>query len=164
MGGCDGGLLCPPPDPEPRADAAGRPRPDAASEREPRLARADLAGAGMYYDAWTDDARFVLAVVRQAAGEGAEVTNHVEVTELIREDDQVVGAHLCDRIGGSAFEVRARVVVNATGVWLDRLRLPPRFPTIRPTKGTPIFLPRAKVGNRHAPALPTRPDGRPVFV
>src|SRR3989442_5730439 len=103
-------------------------RPDAASEREPRLARADLAGAGMYYDAWTDDARFVLAVVRQAAGEGAEVTNHVEVTELIREDDQVVGAHLCDRIGGSIFEARARVVVNATGVWLDQLGLPRPFP------------------------------------
>ena len=139
-------------------------RPDAASEREPRLARADLAGAGMYYDAWTDDARFVLAVVRQAAREGAEVTNYVEVTELIREDDRIVGAHLCDRIGGSVFEVRARVVVNATGVWLDQLRLPRTFPTIRPTKGTHIFLPRAKVGNRHAVALTTRRDGRLVFV
>src|SRR6058998_819873 len=105
-------------------------RPDAASEREPRLARADLAGAGMYYDAWTDDARFVLAVVREAARAGAEVSNHVEVTELIREDHQVVGAHLRDRIDGSAFEVRARVVVNATGVWLDQLRLPRTFPTI----------------------------------
>src|SRR5207249_4964056 len=83
-------------------------RPDAASEREPQLARADLGGAGMYYDAWTDDARFVLAVVRQAARDGAEVTTHVEVTQLIREDDRIAGAHLRDRIGGSAFEIRAR--------------------------------------------------------
>ncbi|TLZ90856.1 MAG: FAD-dependent oxidoreductase [Methanobacteriota archaeon] len=87
-------------------------RPDAASDREPRLSRADLAGAGLYYDAWTDDARFVLAVVREAAREGAEVSNHVEVTDLIRENDRVVGAHLRDRIDGSAFEVRARGVVN----------------------------------------------------
>src|SRR5205807_6680094 len=109
--------------------------------REPRLSRADLAGAGLYYDAWTDDARFVLAVVREAAREGAEVSNHVEVTDLIRENDRVVGAHVRDRIDGSAFEVRARVVVNATGVWLDQLRLPRTFPTIRPTKG--------KIGRAH---------------
>src|SRR5207247_3044845 len=121
-------------------------------------------GAGMYYDAWTDDARFVLAVVREAARAGAEVSNHVEVTELIREDHQVVGAHLRDRIDGSAFEVRARVVVNATGVWLDQLRLPRTFPTIRPTQGTHIFLPRAKVWNRDAVALTTKRDGPPVVV
>jgi len=88
----------------------------------------------------------------------------VEVTELIREDDRVLGARLRDRIDGSAFAVRARVVVNATGVWLDHLRLPRTFPTIRPTKGTHIFLPRAKVGNRHAVALTTKYDGRLVFV
>ena len=139
-------------------------RADAVSEREPRLARADLAGAGMYYDAWTDDARFVLALVRQAAREGAEVANYVEVTELIREDERILGAQLLDRIDSSAIDVRARVVVNATGVWLDEMRLPRTFPTIRPTKGTHIFLPRAKVGNRHAVALTTKTDGRLVFV
>src|SRR5256714_13487411 len=109
-------------------------RPDAASEREPRLARANLAGAGMYYDAWTDDARFVLAVVRQAAREGAEVTNHVEVTELIRADDQVVGDHLRDRIGGSVFNVHARGVGNATGVWLQQACRPPAHPANRPAQ------------------------------
>ena len=139
-------------------------RADAASEREPRLARTDLAGAGMYYDAWTDDARFVLALVRQAAREGAEVANYVEVTELIREDERILGAQLLDRISSFALDVRARVVVNATGVWLDEMRLPRTFPTIRPTKGTHIFLPRAKVGNRHAVALTTKTDGRLVFV
>jgi len=139
-------------------------RPDAASEREPRLSRADLAGAGMYYDAWADDARFVLAIVQQAVREGAEVANYQEVTELIREDDRVVGARLHDRMNDSALEVRARVVVNATGVWLDRLRGPRPFPTIRATKGTHLFLPRAKVGNRHALALTTKRDGRLVFV
>ena len=139
-------------------------RPDAAAQREPRLSRENLAGAGMYYDAWADDARFVLAVVRQAAREGAEVANHIEVTELIRDDDRVVGARLRDRISGSVWEVHARVVVNATGVWLDQLRVPRPFPTIRPTKGTHIFLPRAKVGNRHAVALTTKRDGRLVFV
>src|SRR5256886_17172165 len=73
-------------------------RPDAASEREPRLARADLAGAGLYYDAWTDGSGFVLPAGPDAAREGAEVTNHVEGTELIREADPVVGPDLPDPI------------------------------------------------------------------
>src|SRR5207244_3965153 len=83
---------------------------------------------------------------------------------LIREDDRVVGARLHDRMNDSALEVRARVVVNATGVWLDRLRGPRPFPTIRATKGTHLFLPRAKVGNRHALALTTNRDGRLISV
>src|SRR5207247_10467145 len=55
-------------------------------------------------------------------------------------------------------------VVNATRVLLDRLRSPVATPTIRPTKGVHIFLPRAQVGNRHAVALTTKSDGRLVFI
>src|SRR5436305_178414 len=60
-------------------------RGKAASDREPLLARTDLAGAGIYYDAWADDARFVLAVVQDAAAAGALVANYVEVTRLTRD-------------------------------------------------------------------------------
>src|SRR5205823_9740904 len=123
-----------------------------------------LAGAGVYYDAWTDDARLVLSVVRSAAGMGAVVANHVEVVELVRAGNRIQGVRLRDRIDGISLEVRARLVVNATGVWLDRLRAPRRTPTLRPTKGIHIFLPRAKVGNRHALALTTREDRRLVFI
>src|SRR5205823_6663999 len=115
-------------------------------EREPGLRREGLAGAGVYYDAWTDDARLVLSVVRSAAGMGAVVANHVEVVELVRAGNRIQGVRLRDRIDGISLEVRARLVVNATGVWLDRLRAPRRTPTLRPTKGIHIFLPRAKVG------------------
>jgi glycerol-3-phosphate dehydrogenase len=133
-------------------------------EREPGLRREGLAGAGVYYDAWTDDARLVLSVVRDAAGIGAVVANHVEVIELIRAGNRIQAVRLRDRIDGISLEVRARLVVNATGVWLDRLRTPRRTPTLRPTKGIHILLPRAKVGNRHALALTTRPDHRLVFI
>ena len=133
-------------------------------EREPGLRREGLAGAGVYYDAWTDDARLVLSVVRSAAGMGAVVANHVEVVELVRAGNRIQGVRLRDRIDGISLEVRARLVVNATGVWLDRLRAPRRTPTLRPTKGIHIFLPRAKVGNRHALALTTREDRRLVFI
>jgi glycerol-3-phosphate dehydrogenase len=140
-------------------------RPQAAIEREPGLGAENLAGAGLYFDAWTNDARFVLAVVQDAGRAGAAVANYVEVTELIREGSTVVGIRINDRIvGGGVADLRAKVIVNATGIRLDSLRSPRPMPTIRPTKGVHIFLPRAKVGNRQALALTTKRDGRLVFV
>lgn len=139
-------------------------RPEAAVEREPGLIGENLAGAGVYHDAWTDDARFVLAVVQDAGRARAAVANYVEVTGLIRHGERVAGVQMVDRMGGGSAELRAKVVVNATGVRLDSLREPRPIPTIRPTKGIHIFLPRAKVGNRHALALTTKRDGRIVFV
>ena len=138
--------------------------PAGTKDREPRLRSQGLKGAGLYYDAWTDDGRLVLAVIQDAARLGAEVANYVEVVELIRTGNRIQGARVRDRLAGTAFELRAHVVVNATGVWLDGLRTPRPSPTIRPTKGIHIFLPRAKVGNRHALALTTRRDHRVVFV
>ena len=132
-------------------------RLEEALTREPRLRGEGLAGAGVYYDAWTDDARLVLAVVKDAAAEGTVVANYAEATELVREEDEVCGARIVDRITGDRFDVRASVVVNATGVWLDRLRIPRPHPTIRPTKGIHIFVPRAKsipVNRLTRPPLP----------
>ncbi|TLZ76543.1 MAG: glycerol-3-phosphate dehydrogenase/oxidase [Methanobacteriota archaeon] len=138
---------------------------DATVEREPRLSSDSLAGAGMYYDAWTDDARLVLAVVKDAAEAGACVANYTEVVELLHDGGgRGTGARLRDVIENRTFDASARIVVNATGVWLDRLRAPRGIPTIRATKGIHILLPRTKVGNRHALALTAPRDGRIVFV
>ena len=137
----------------------------AVQEREPRLARDGLAGGGLYHDAIANDARLVLAVVRAAADAGAAVANHAEVTELLRESDHVRGARIRDRLTESAWDLRAPVVVNATGVWLDRLRTTRgERPTLRPTKGVHVLLPREKVGNREAVVLNARSDGRMLFV
>lgn len=135
-----------------------------ALEREPRIADRGLTGAGLYYDAWTDDARLVLAIVRDAAHVGAIVANHVQVERLVENGGRVAGANLRDAIGGESFTLSSRFVVNATGIWLDRLRSARPAPTIRPTKGIHIFVPRAKIGNRHALALTAKRDGRVVFV
>ncbi len=135
-----------------------------AREREPRIAERGLAGAGLYYDAWTDDSRLVLAIVQDAAAAGAIVANHAEVEGLVHQGGRVAGARLRDAVAGASFEVSARFVVNATGVWLDRVRTARRDPTIRPTKGIHVFVPRAKIGNRSALALSAKRDGRIVFV
>ena len=135
-----------------------------AREREPRIAGPGLGGAGLYYDAWTDDSRLVLAIVQDAAAVGAIVANYVEVEGLVRQGGRVAGARLRDAMRGASFEVSARFVVNATGVWLDRVRTARRGPTIRPTKGIHVLVPRAKIGNRSALALSAKRDGRVVFV
>src|SRR5207244_8992552 len=68
--------------------------PQEAREHEPQIAAERLAGAGLYYDAGTDDSRLVLAVVQDAAKAGAIVANHIQVQGLVRKEDRGVGAHL----------------------------------------------------------------------
>ena len=139
--------------------------PAKVGEREPGLGDAGLRGGGLYHDALTNDARLVLAVLRSAAEGGAVVANHAEVIEVLRDGGRVSGARIRDRITQDGFELRASVVVNATGVWLDRLRTKADpAPTLRPTKGIHVFLPRKKVGNREAVVLNARRDGRMLFV
>lgn len=134
-------------------------------EREPRLSPSGLRGGGLYHDALTNDARLVLAVIRAAADAGAVVANHAEVVELLRADGRVSGARVRDRTNQRILEVRSSIVVNATGVWLDRLRSKAAtVPTLRPTKGIHVFLPRQKLGNREAVVLNAKRDGRMLFV
>ncbi|MET7900234.1 glycerol-3-phosphate dehydrogenase/oxidase [Streptomyces sp. NPDC005336] len=85
----------------------------------PCLRKDALVGALQYYDAEEDDARFVAMLVRTAAKYGAHVANRARVVGFLREGARVVGARVHDLEQGGEFEVRARQVVNATGVWTD---------------------------------------------
>ncbi|MFD5000502.1 glycerol-3-phosphate dehydrogenase/oxidase [Streptomyces buecherae] len=85
----------------------------------PALRKDALVGALQYYDAQMDDARFVTTLVRTAASYGATVANRARVVGFLREGERVVGARVSDLEQGGEFEVRARQVVNATGVWTD---------------------------------------------
>ncbi|MFI1098229.1 glycerol-3-phosphate dehydrogenase/oxidase [Streptomyces sp. NPDC020917] len=85
----------------------------------PALRKDALVGALQYYDAQMDDARFVVTLVRTAATYGAQVANGAKVVAFLREGERVVGARVQDVEAGGEYEVRARQVVNATGVWTD---------------------------------------------
>ncbi len=125
-----------------------------------------LAWAYLYYDAQADDARLTLTVARTAAlDHGATVANHARVTGLLREGGRVAGAQV--DAGGTEIEARARVVVNATGVWADDVRAldegtHPR--SIRPAKGIHITVPWDKVRNDIAAVVPVARDRRSIFV
>jgi glycerol-3-phosphate dehydrogenase len=85
----------------------------------PCLKRETLVGALQYYDAQMDDARYVTTLVRTAAGYGALAANRARVVGFLREGERVVGARVQDVEQGGEYEVRARQIVNATGVWTD---------------------------------------------
>lgn len=134
--------------------------------REPNLQPDGLLGGALYYDAATDDARLALANALGAAEAGALVLNHAAVTALIADNDRIAGASIRDALDGVEVEVRARVVVNATGPWSDELRRldGQASPTIRGSKGVHIALPRERVGNHGALTLLAPGDGRVFFV
>lgn len=85
----------------------------------PSLKDDAFVGSIRYYDAQVDDARLVLDLVRTAANYGALAANRVKVVDFLREGERVVGARLEDQESGDAFEVKAKQIVNATGVWTD---------------------------------------------
>jgi glycerol-3-phosphate dehydrogenase len=140
-------------------------------ELEPLLRQAGLTGGALYYDAQCDDARLTLAVIRAAARAGARVANYTSVAELLREGegggDRVSGARLRDEQTGAQGEVRAAVIINATGPWCDKVRqleAPAAAPILRPTKGVHLVVAQARIGNRHAIIFTSPLDGRVMFI
>jgi glycerol-3-phosphate dehydrogenase len=109
-----------------------------------------VRGSIRYWDAQVDDARHTLAVVRTAAGYGARVLSSARVVSLLRDsgrpDAAVVGVRVADLTDGSSFDVRARSVVAATGVWSDDIgtMLGDDAPSlkVRASKGVHLLVPR----------------------
>ena len=81
-----------------------------------------VSGAIQYYDCQVDDARLVTTIARTAARHGAHVATRVRVTGFLREGERVVGVTARDLEHGQDLEIRARVVVNAAGVWTDEIQ------------------------------------------
>jgi glycerol-3-phosphate dehydrogenase len=115
-------------------------RPGEAALLVPAVAREHLHGAWIAHDGQlVDDARLVVALARTAAGRGARILTRVRATGL-RAD----GATLEDTRTGAGLTVRARVVVNATGVWAGTVDPSVR---LRPSRGTHVVVPAARLGS-----------------
>jgi glycerol-3-phosphate dehydrogenase len=129
------------------------------------LSQKSLRGACYYTDAITDDARLVLRVLQEARAEGARTLNYVSVSKLLLGSDGVEGVEACVPETGEILSLTARVVINATGAWADRLRgqLTPEK-RIRPLRGSHIVLPYDALPVDAALALLHPRDKRAVFV
>jgi glycerol-3-phosphate dehydrogenase len=143
---------------------------DEAIALAPALADSGLLHSYVYGDCATDDARLVLAVVQAARAFGALALPYAEVTGLLTDSaGRVRAATVHDRVGGRDVEITARHVVNATGVWVDRLQAleqPGRAAVVQPSKGVHVVVPRERLPLREASVLlPSRQgDGRSMFA
>lgn len=119
----------------------------------PSLRDDALVGGITYYDAQVDDARYVSSLARTASFYGAHVANRVRVEGFLKVGERVVGVQARDLLTGERFDIRARQVVNATGVWTDDTQAMVgergQF-KVRASKGIHLVVPRdrfqSKVG------------------
>jgi glycerol-3-phosphate dehydrogenase len=119
----------------------------AAMRMAPALRRDSMVGAIRYWDAQVDDARHTMELARTAASYGATVTTSTRVTGLLREGERVVGVEVRDQESGEQIAVRGRQVINATGVWADRIQEMAGRGRIRvrASKGIHLVVPRDRI-------------------
>jgi len=134
----------------------------------PALAGRKPTSGYLFYDCQTDDVRLVLTVLGEAERFGAVCVNGVEVTELVESGGQASGVRARDEETGEELVIGARTVVNATGVWADRLRPgelldEAEVPHIRPSRGTHITLDRADLPLIAGAIVPAG-GGRSIFA
>lgn len=134
----------------------------------PNVNREGLEGGIEYHDGQFDDARMALTLVRTAADRGAAVANQLPVSELLKDaHDRVRGARVTDLETGAAFDIRARVVINACGIWADdvrRLDAPNAAPRVEPAQGSHVVLPKSFQPSDCAIMVPHTDDGRVLFA
>ena len=132
-------------------------------QRESSLQPEGLTGGAVYYDASTDDSRLTVATAMSAVDAGAVVVTHTRVSRILREKTRAIGAEVRSQFDGEDGEVRAKVIVNATGVWQNAADAIERGTRPRGSKGVHIAVPRERVGNRDAITMISSVDGRVMF-
>jgi glycerol-3-phosphate dehydrogenase len=141
--------------------------PKEALHKFPMLKSERLRGGVVYFDGQFDDARMNIGIAVTAAEQGATIANHVEVLKLNKAGKQLSGAHVRDRLSGKEWDIRARVIINATGPFADTIRRldDPECPALlSASSGTHIV-----VAARFSPPgtgllIPKTEDGRVLFI
>jgi glycerol-3-phosphate dehydrogenase len=136
----------------------------------PTVRAEGLKGGIKYWDGQFDDARLALALARTAASRGAIVVNYCAVRGLHHEKGKVVGLSCQDRETGRIHDIKARCVINATGVWVDELRQKdgdaigrPVRAMVAPSQGVHVVVDREFLPGDHALMVPKTADGRVLF-
>jgi glycerol-3-phosphate dehydrogenase len=137
-------------------------------ERLPALAGREPTSGYLFYDCQTDDSRLVLTVLAEAERFGAVCANRLLVTGLIEEGGRAAGVAVRDAESGEALEIRAANVINATGVWADRIRPgelhdEAEVPRIAPSRGTHITLAADQIPLVDGAIVPAG-EGRSIFA
>jgi glycerol-3-phosphate dehydrogenase len=88
----------------------------------PALPAKSLTGGCLYYDAVINDSRWTMEVLKDGVANGGLAVNYAPVTQVLRSDEQVAGTRIHDELSGNHYDIRSRVVVNATGIFADQIR------------------------------------------
>lgn len=133
----------------------------------PGLNAGGIAGGIEYWDGQFDDARLAIALMRTAVDLGAACLNYLPVTGLIKDGERVAGALAEDAETGERFDIPARVVINATGVYVDAVR---RFEDaaaramLSPSQGIHLVVDADFLPGNTALMIPETEDGRVMFA
>src|SRR6266849_479203 len=134
----------------------------------PMLVTDRLKSGFIYYDAQTHDARLTLALLRTAADYGATNANYAEVVSFISERGKVCGVRVRDRLADQELSIRARHIVNATGIYseqVDALSGHASKVQVDPSKGVHLVFSRETLRLGHdAVVLPETEDKRILFI
>ncbi|MGB7398977.1 FAD-dependent oxidoreductase [Castellaniella sp.] len=134
-----------------------------------------LYGGVKYWDGQFDDARLALTLARTAAAQGALLVNYCPAVDILHEDGRICGVRWKDGLAASdqplEGQVRARCVINATGVWVDAVRQLDDAargqrvrPMVAPSQGVHLVVDRSFLPSDHALLVPHTRDGRVLFA
>ncbi len=138
-----------------------------ALRRFPGLKAEGLKAGVLYFDGQFHDARMALSLALTAEKQGAVISNHVAVTNILKEEGEVSGAELQDSLTGDRWQIKARGVINATGPFVDHIRMMdnPAAPKIlSASTGIHIILDKRFAPPDTGLMIPETEDGRVLFV
>jgi glycerol-3-phosphate dehydrogenase len=133
----------------------------------PTIESKSLIGGVIYYDGQFDDARLVIDMARTAAEQGATLINYMGVIRLLKKQNIIAGLVAVDHLGGTEYEITAKVVINATGVFADsilQLDCPETEKIIVPSQGIHLVLDKSFLPKENAIMVPHTDDGRVLFA
>jgi glycerol-3-phosphate dehydrogenase len=136
-------------------------------KRIPTLQPTGLLGGVAYYDGQFDDSRLAVNLAQTVFDLGGAAISYVQVTSLIKEDGLVAGAIVRDSETGNEHTIRAKAVINATGVFSDSVRKmddPEAKTVIAASQGAHVVLPKSFLPGDTAIMVPHTPDGRVMFA
>jgi glycerol-3-phosphate dehydrogenase len=140
---------------------------EATLQTIPNLQGAKLHGSVLYHDGQFNDARLALEIARTAEDHGAVVLNYARCARLIQSEGKLMGAVVVDQETGTSYDVRAKVVFNATGIFVDELRKmndpsTPQLLTL--SRGSHIVVGPEVLGSGAGIMVPKTKDGRVIFA
>jgi glycerol-3-phosphate dehydrogenase len=136
-------------------------------QHAPTLDPEGLRGGVMYHDGQFDDSRLALNLAQTAIEQGAVVLNYFSVTGFLKAADDIAGVMATDTLTDTTYEIKARVVINATGVFSDTVQQmdePGKDSTITPSQGIHIVLDKEFLPGNAAIMIPHTDDGRVLFA